>query len=615
MFSRRFGLRQAILRLFFVIQLIVVALIARQWAYVTTYRLYLTHEIGGARHTTVIQRFDLENGRVVPRLVTRHTQRLVFSKPVDVDVTLQTELEPTRRATYSVAWRAGGRRQILADGNAVGRVSITRRVPAGMGVVELETDGPATWNDPRLVREMHTWPHVIVLTLLIVASYVLRRRTPDVERASIDVARFKLTALATAATVSVLACEVGLRALGDHAPAGVLALRRDLGENTPDERWEDSRRYGRRLRAGVDTENAWRYGDIVRMGFVPTAVSPGVWRRFRFSTDAEGFRNRAVRQHEDVAALGDSFTDAMTVPSDASWPARLEQRLGVAVQNYGTAGFGPQQELLVLRDFVVRHRPSRVVLAYFAGNDLFDAERFDRFERSHGFAEAMTLGWPIKDVYSRADTWRVTSALAATAGWFTPRQQPFVVDASEAESGDRSVRAESPFDRGLFSLHVDGKLLQFAFMPPYLNTLNFSEGDLRARPGWHLTRDAILAMQHTSHQAGAEFIVMFLPFKSQVYWPLLERQLGSDDLRQALTFYLDGNGRPVDIRTMRRNRLAQNAMMRELCESAGIPFLDMTPVLQRRVDQGDNVYFSDDSHLNELGQDLVAETLADFLQG
>jgi lysophospholipase L1-like esterase len=65
---------------------------------------------------------------------------------------------------------------------------------------------------------------------------------------------------------------------------------------------------------------------------------------------------------------------------------------------------------------------------------------------------------------------------------------------------------------------------------------------------------------------------------------------------------------------MRRNRLAQNAMMRELCESAGIPFLDMTPALQRRVEQGDNVYFPDDSHFNELGQDLVAETLAAFLQ-
>jgi lysophospholipase L1-like esterase len=316
----------------------------------------------------------------------------------------------------------------------------------------------------------------------------------------------------------------------------------------------------------------------------------------------------------DVAALGDSFTDAMTVPIDASWPARLEQRLGIAVQNYGTAGFGPQQELLVLRDFVVRHRPSRVVLAYFAGNDLFDAERFDRFEQLHGQAEGLTLGWPIKDVYSRADTWHVTSALAATAGWFFHRQQPFVVSASEAEPRERSVRAESPFDRGLFSVHVGGKLLQWAFMPPYLNTLNFSEGELRARPGWRLTRNAILAMRQTSHDAGAEFIVMFLPFKSQVYWPLLERQVTPHDLRQALAFYLENNGRSIDIGTMSRNRLAQNAMMRELCESAGIPFLDTTPALQRRVESGDNVYFADDSHLNELGQSLVAEALAGFLQ-
>jgi lysophospholipase L1-like esterase len=317
----------------------------------------------------------------------------------------------------------------------------------------------------------------------------------------------------------------------------------------------------------------------------------------------------------DVAALGDSFTDAMTVPFEASWPARLEQRLGIAVQNYGTAGFGPQQELLVLQDFVVRHRPSRVVLAYFAGNDLFDAERFDRFEQLHGQAESQTLGWPIKDVYSRADTWHVTSALAAAAGWLARRPQPFVVNASEAESRERAVPAKPPFDRGLFSLNVGGKLLQWAFMPPYLNTLNFSEGELRGRSGWRLTRDAILAMQHTSRQAGAEFIVMFLPFKSQVYWPLLERQLSPGDLRKALAFYLEDNGRPIDIGTMSRNRLAQNAMMRDLCESAGIPFLDTTPALQRRVELGDNVYCPDESHLNELGQYLVAETLAGFLQG
>ena len=123
----------------------------------------------------------------------------------------------------------------------------------------------------------------------------------------------------------------------------------------------------------ADTLNEWREGDIVRMGYIPPAVSDGHAPPLSgFNTDTEGFRNPVTRERFEVAALGDSFTDAMTMAVEASWPMQLEQRLGVAVQNYGTAGFGPQQELLVLKDFVAAHRPRVVVLAFFAGNDIFE---------------------------------------------------------------------------------------------------------------------------------------------------------------------------------------------------------------------------------------------------
>jgi hypothetical protein len=167
--------------------------------------------------------------------------------------------------------------------------------------------------------------------------------------------------------------------------------------------------------------------------------------------------------------------------------------------------------------------------------------------------------------------------------------------------------------RGLFTLQVHGRLLEWAFMPPYLNTMNFSQSELRGRHGWTITREAILAMRDASRSAGADFLVMFLPFKAQVYWPLLEQSLAPDDLQRALAFYLEGSGRRIDAGLMRANRLAQNTMVRELCESAGIPFLDTTPALQERVEVGENVYFPDESHLNELGQQIVAAALADFL--
>ena len=71
-------------RLVFAIELIVVALVVRQWAYVTTYRLYLDHDFGGARQSTVTQQFELEGGRVVPRLVTRKNECLAFPNRIDV---------------------------------------------------------------------------------------------------------------------------------------------------------------------------------------------------------------------------------------------------------------------------------------------------------------------------------------------------------------------------------------------------------------------------------------------------------------------------------------------------------------------------------------------------
>jgi acetyltransferase AlgX (SGNH hydrolase-like protein) len=203
--------------------------------------------------------------------------------------------------------------------------------------------------------------------------------------------------------------------------------------------------------------------------------------------------------------------------------------------------------------------------------------------------------------------------LSAASGWLAGPHRPFVVSAAAAAS-DAAIRAAAPFDRGLFTITVHGRALQWAFMPPYLNTLNFSETELRERAGWRLTRQAILDMQRASRGADARFVVMFLPFKSQVYWPLLERSLAPSELQAALEFYLKDNGRPIDAGVLRRNRLAQNTMLRQLCESNGIPFLDTTSVLQQRVESGENVYFPDDSHLNETGLSLVADTLASFLR-
>jgi hypothetical protein len=180
---------------------------------------------------------------------------------------------------------------------------------------------------------------------------------------------------------------------------------------------------------------------------------------------------------------------------------------------------------------------------------------------------------------------------------------------------DGATREQSSgpsFDRGVFTVEVNGRMLRWALMPPYLNLLNFDEQDLSARRGWALIQEQLIEMRRVSSEAGADFVVVFIPFKSQVYLPLLERSFDRPALAEALHFYLRDRGVP-DIDRLSRNRLAQNRLMARFCERAGLPLLDLTPALEARVDAGEQMYFPDDSHLNEAGQAELAAALAAFL--
>ena len=98
-----------------------------------------------------------------------------------------------------------------------------------------------------------------------------------------------------------------------------------------------------------------------------------------YCSSSEGIRSVASNiryadrqpQHR-IATVGDSFTFALDVPFEASWPNRLEQQLGSTVQvlNFGVAAYGVDQAYLrYLRDVRPWH-PDVVVLG-FIQPDLF----------------------------------------------------------------------------------------------------------------------------------------------------------------------------------------------------------------------------------------------------
>ncbi len=157
-------------------------------------------------------------------------------------------------------------------------------------------------------------------------------------------------------------------------------------------------------------------------------------------------------------------------------------------------------------------------------------------------------------------------------------------------------------------------MLQFAFLPPYLNSLKLSRHELQASRGWELTRRSYQDMGRLVRAQGGELVVVFIPSKAQVYLPLLEAALPGAELRRDLRLCLGDQPQSPGLEVVMRNRLALNDLMREFCAEEGITFLDLTGALQAKLSAGHNVYFPDDSHWNAAGHETAARALARLLR-
>ena len=608
------------------VQILVCLLLLTKWLFITSYRLYL--EDRTSIHTgdgMAWQQFTVEDNQVVPQILTEGSARLCFSVNFSKPSSICFGAKADAPASYEINLVQKGSRQLLNYGKLQRETSEKISLPAFKGLLEFHNEGPIIWSDLRITQTFDPTLHLLIFTILVLLTRLLKPRA-SAHGFALDSRQWPVRALfwvtiIGSALVTLVLLEIAMQILETRLPLPGIPLRRELGIVTQDPRWQQSRRYGRRLRPNLNTFLEWQYGDIVQLTFIPPEVSPGSRYRFPFRTDSEGFRNDRTRANILVAALGDSFTDSMTVPAESIWTNLLEQSLGRPVQNYGTAGFGPQQELYVLEDYAIHHHPRVIVVAYFAGNDLFDVEKTDQSEKSGKTIPQPLPGWKIKKVVPRYETFyafalvsRAIHQLERTAVKIQSNPARDRVP-SERSEDLKALSISGPlFDRGMFSIPINQHTLRFALMPPYLQTLIFPSTSLERMTGWTATRETFLKMKSLCEERSGTLIVMFIPFKSQVVLPLLQRSFQDEDLKEAFRFYFRQRPTDFDLAKMARNRLAQNELMERFCEESHIPLLDLTPVFQQKIESGRNLYFSDDSHWNAAGQEVAARELAKFLR-
>ena len=284
-----------------------------------------------------------------------------------------------------------------------------------------------------------------------------------------------------------------------------------------------------------------------------------------------GFRS-AERNGKPIAALlGDSFTLAEGVSFEDSWSALLAERTGWNVLNFGLNGYGPPQYTRMLERYVLPLKPGLVVWV-FCPNDLGNAYDFHRaIEEGRG-----ALGY--RSRVSKTGPARVFEDL-----WTALRDRSYAADSLSFVV--KALKHGGP-------ITVDTGSVKFATQWDYWRS-NIALDDKRIRKGWEWTRQDLLEARDAARNAGAEFVVVIIPFREQVYWDLLKDKLPEWDKANP-----DGPG----------------DLVRTFCKDNGIRVLDLAPAFRERARPGRQLYFYGDGHWNPEGNQFAAETIAEFLE-
>lgn len=291
----------------------------------------------------------------------------------------------------------------------------------------------------------------------------------------------------------------------------------------------------------------------------------GVPERHRYHVDVQydrmGFRNSETLEPAGVVVIGDSFVEAGLVSQTDLFSTRLARSQGVPVANLGQSGYGPQQELIVLKRFGLGLQPKVVLWLFFEGNDLLDVSRYERSMRDWGTTVKVNHGF-----LSRSFT---KNSLRLLRGYLKRRTE----DSSEAHR--RSARLR---------LHPEE---QIYFDYPGVPLSKEDEASLTK------TKEMLSEAARLTAAKGSQFVLVYLPIKFRVY-------------RDLCDFPADGYGRTWVV-----NDLPER--MRKWSEEQKIPFVDLTEPLKQEAARGELVYFPDDGHWNGRGNQVGAEAVARFL--
>jgi lysophospholipase L1-like esterase len=314
-----------------------------------------------------------------------------------------------------------------------------------------------------------------------------------------------------------------------------------------------------------------------------------------------------------IVALGDSFTVG-TCPPPENFPNQIEQHLNTAagstkfeVIDAGVGRYSPYQYYVRARVDAIPLHPQRLLIAFYAGNDYLDIIREDDRPYLTREPDGRVKEHPPHFVVYRdpaeKPSWLEASrtysvahaALGPTLLYQTSRVKLLYLNLSDAHRGlfeiGKYLKEVHDLDKISHGLMVQS-LHQYVWFQRFPDTLPTSTA---------FTKYTLEKLHELAQQNGIALTVTVIPSK-----PAME-----PEMLQSVFAKVTRHSPEL---TIDRVAAFENARIDEtlaMCRSLGIDVYDLRRgIAQRRA--GHVLYYSEDMHLNNAGNALVADLVAEY---
>lgn len=267
----------------------------------------------------------------------------------------------------------------------------------------------------------------------------------------------------------------------------------------------------------------------------------------------------------EAVVVGDSFSFCYTQYADC-WVTRLQTEHNLSTVDLGMIGTGSVSHLRVLDTFGLAYKPRIVIWQWYANDYLDDTllSEMNKPARPNNAPPRCTDPSP-------AEAWlNLNSGIAAIVNDRVCAFDPDAVDPYHVQSG--AVR-----------LYFGSKATQ--------DIIDIRKK--RVERGMTTTQNTLIKARQLAADHGAALVIVVIPTKEEAYKTLTEPQMGA----ATLSVWSAG-------------RLQLDAF----CQSSALTCLDATDVLTSHANQGEQIYWPTESHLNPAGNQVLAEAVADFLR-